>query len=602
MQAIEETTRIGAHYDYPPTSLRTATHSEIVACNLADALPDLLAAIAAADFVAVDCEFSGLGAADRRKLRAKDLQVRYDGVSNLALSYALYAIGISCFTRTNAIDNGNVTYAVKSFDVLTRRLGTHSIDSESMAFLVQNEFDLNRQAAHGCPLYIGNLADAKGLNDAARANVTLLRQLWPALQKSPLVMHNGLLDLMFLYVSLHGRPPRDLPTWQYTLATQFPRGVWDTKLISESVEPEGGRSHLSYLFRKCERWQDTRRVRGLPAFGVQFEPSLVRSTHAIDTAALHLYAQHRRDSNDEDGLLEVTTKQRRNPTTCPTMMQKGVCYRMLMCEYTHDLDAVLDDYFLRNGGEFRAPPPPPPVVATAPSIDNGDAFSMDAAAGMVDAGYQEDAALWAVDATNRKRTASAAFGDVDDAAVGQIETADIDVATANRPKRRRVESSTGGDSPAAAEMPATTTPDTRRPNMILDADMADSSDASAHSGHADAYMTAYIFAHYLHSRPPAAVTSGPQPAASAAVTATTPTSLASILKSANGEVAPESTDGPLSPSQAAGMEVDTPTDQDGSAFSAVDQFRNKVYVSESAVPLSLHTSSHASVPASAYLS
>ena len=69
--------------------------------------------------------------------------------------------------------------------------------------------------------------------------------------KKPLVVHNGLVDLMFLYHSFYTVLPTSLTVFLADLTELLPGGVYDTKVVAEYQLGETA-SYLEYLFRK--RW------------------------------------------------------------------------------------------------------------------------------------------------------------------------------------------------------------------------------------------------------------------------------------------------------------------------------------------------------------
>lgn len=73
----------------------------------------------------------------------------------------------------------------------------------------------------------------------------------------PIVIHNGLLDLMFLYHAFHADLPSELPAFTADLSEMFPGGIYDTKYVADYVTREHS-SFLAYLFRKYEREQARR--------------------------------------------------------------------------------------------------------------------------------------------------------------------------------------------------------------------------------------------------------------------------------------------------------------------------------------------------------
>ena len=74
--------------------------------------------------------------------------------------------------------------------------------------------------------------------------------LWKLVKRNtPVVTHNGLLDMVFFYQSFLGTLPEKLDIFVADLTILFPAGLFDTKYIAE-YETRENASFLAYLGRK----------------------------------------------------------------------------------------------------------------------------------------------------------------------------------------------------------------------------------------------------------------------------------------------------------------------------------------------------------------
>ncbi|KAL1921747.1 uncharacterized protein VTP21DRAFT_10389 [Calcarisporiella thermophila] len=310
-------------------------YTEVTRGNFASLFPLIKDILSRASFVALDTEFTGLGGSGF-DTRAGNIEDRYKSLRKVALTHALVALGITTFEHGSENGRDQTNYIVHNFNFLLLREDDHQVSSKSLSFLAESGFDFNRQYREGIMYTPGEdkLSSFGSTNNLMRALFGHLLKL-----RIPVAIHNGLLDLIYLYHSFHAELPTELNIFIADLNDMFPAGIYDTKYVADYVTRERA-SFLAYLFRKYERVH----VRDESKEGGQSKTLHLEVCERLTAPPVEIKSQSAVEASSLDG----KKRKKRNPPDnnkpyCVQYAYHGFCSQGFQCGKSHDLDLILNE-------------------------------------------------------------------------------------------------------------------------------------------------------------------------------------------------------------------------------------------------------------------
>ncbi|NWW19005.1 TOE1 protein, partial [Falcunculus frontatus] len=265
--------------------------------NLAELWPSMVLALRSATFVAVDTVSRGGGGGG----------------------------GAGRGRSRGATDGSENTYLCQIYNLTLLCTEDYVVEPQSVQFLVQHGFDFNKQYSQGIPYHKGN---DKGNESQSLSVRTLFLELIRA--KKPLILHNGLIDLVFLYQCFYAHLPENLGTFTADLSEMFPAGIYDTKYASE-FETRFVASYLEYAYKKCKRENCKLRDSSGQHLIVEF---------CNYPANMARYIDYRYCSLEEES---HSAGEGNKVPVCEKFSAYGWCPKGVKCPQSHNIDLIIDE-------------------------------------------------------------------------------------------------------------------------------------------------------------------------------------------------------------------------------------------------------------------
>ncbi|KAG2228793.1 hypothetical protein INT48_003600 [Thamnidium elegans] len=261
-----------------PNSAHVVSYNDITNNNLLSYFPEIINRVNTASHIAIDLEFTALG-----NTRSADMAHRYVAMKQTVESAAIVSIGLSIIKTIEPTEPTTTPlkkYQCDNFNFLTLKQGSIVIDSNTGTFLCHHGYSFDSMFTEGIPFTPATTTPRPATEPKPDMK---LNQLWNHIidimrfKRIPLVLHNGLFDLMYIYHSFIGQLPHHFNVFISKVSFQFPSGIYDTRYLAEKADFKA--TFLKYVFSKSDRLRQNRAEISTdqrPYFEVQVNPPILQ--------------------------------------------------------------------------------------------------------------------------------------------------------------------------------------------------------------------------------------------------------------------------------------------------------------------------------------
>ncbi|KAF7491383.1 Target of EGR1 protein 1 [Sarcoptes scabiei] len=292
----------------------------------------------------------------------RNLDERYSKIKDVASTRSVVSLGISCFKIINhkgafrtsskqrdrnerhdiimrsirdmldpidsdaldcddGFDQNEYHVQAEVFDFLTLNQTNYVTDLDAEQFLRRNGFDFEKLKHRGIPYRPGNQQEPNDYdNPSIRSLICLIVSVKPRI-----IVHNGLLDLAFLYQNFYSELPKNFQMFMADLNALFSKGIYDTKLIGTFFAQK---TYLEYLYHSSLR-------RNLRLDFDHKRNLIIEFNEKYET------------SNDDIKIYDLGSKimkyKLKNQKICENYQNFGSCELRDSCQCSHNIDIILDE-------------------------------------------------------------------------------------------------------------------------------------------------------------------------------------------------------------------------------------------------------------------